>query len=190
MLTLRERSDHEARVLPYLLNGLCDESTEVVQSALQLLDQLGQLYEQEHEKDLKDLLRFGNAATDSSDTRFLEALRNGTAHYTFTAASTAAHVSTTTADSLTEAPAETPGQAGGAAALHIPGPFTARPRLGSRLLVRNNFGSALGALCGDLSSWQSGPRSMSAKLLLVNLVLAESATMRHLQVRTDINFGQ
>jgi hypothetical protein len=31
LLTLRERMDHQPRLLPYLLSGLCDESPSVVQ---------------------------------------------------------------------------------------------------------------------------------------------------------------
>lgn len=173
MLTLRERTDHEARLLPYLLSGLCDESPAVVESALQLLDQLGQQYEQEHEKDLADFLRFSDAAQDAAEAKFAEAIQQGRALYAQAAGTASAE--TVTASSST-AGAET------SAVFQIPGPFSCRPRLGSRMLVRNNFGSALSALCGDLSSWQSGPRAMSAKLLMVNLVLAESAAERQLQV--------
>lgn len=171
MLALRERTDHEARLLPYLLSGLCDESPVVVQAALQLLDQLGQQYEKEHAKDLEDAVRFADAAADASQARFLAAMKQGTTVYSPACGDEAASSDT----SSSQCPS-------GAATFRLPGPFAARPRLGSRLLVRNNFGSSLSALCGDLSSWQSGPRAMSAALLMVNLVLAESAAERHLQV--------
>jgi len=45
LLSLRERRDHEPRLLPYLLSGLCDDHPGVVGAAVELLDQLGQLYE-------------------------------------------------------------------------------------------------------------------------------------------------
>lgn len=33
LLALPERSDHQARLLPYLLNGLCDESPATVEAS-------------------------------------------------------------------------------------------------------------------------------------------------------------
>ncbi len=58
MTTLRERLDHEPRLLPYVLSALCDESAAVVEAALQLLDTLGAQYEREHEKELKDAVSY------------------------------------------------------------------------------------------------------------------------------------
>ena len=53
MLKLRERIDHQGRLLPYALSALSDDSRAVQMSALTLLDDLGAQYEEEHEHDLK-----------------------------------------------------------------------------------------------------------------------------------------
>lgn len=143
-----------------------------MQAALQLLEQLGEQYEQEHEKDLADLVRFGGQAQNPNEAVFLQALQQGTVVYNAATAAAAADQSTCSDEEPNAA----------AAVFPVPGPFTQRPRIGSRLVVSNNFSVALHALCAELSSWQSGPRAMSASLLRVNLVLAESAAERHLQV--------
>jgi hypothetical protein len=147
-----------------------------LQAALQLLEQLGEQYEQEHEKDLADLIRFGSKAYAAGEATFLQALHQGAAVYNNSAAATA-----TEAEKAAAAAAAAP------AVFCVPGPFSTRPRLGSRLVVRDNFAVALHALCAELSSWQSGPRAMAASLLRVNLVLAESAAERHLQVCADLS---
>lgn len=169
----------------------------MLQVALKLLDQLGQQYEQEHEKDLTDLVRFGQRAHKEGEAQFLEALQQGALAYggenclagQSGAAGTAAGRDGRDARleqpqaTATAAAASVNSSAGtGPAVFRLPVPFTQRPRLGSRLVVANNFSAAMHALCAELSSWQSGPRAMSARLLRVNLALVESAAERHLQV--------
>ncbi len=53
MLTLRERIDHHARLMPYALSALSDPSKDVQRAALKLMDDLGVQYEEEHQQDLK-----------------------------------------------------------------------------------------------------------------------------------------
>jgi len=53
MLTLRERIDHHARLMPYALSALSDSSKDVQMSALKLMDDVGVQYEEEHQQDLK-----------------------------------------------------------------------------------------------------------------------------------------
>ena len=53
MLTLRERIDHHARLMPYALSALSDPSRDVQTAALKLMDDLGIQYEEEHQQDLK-----------------------------------------------------------------------------------------------------------------------------------------
>jgi hypothetical protein len=199
LLTLRERRDHEARLLPYVLSGICDDSPAVVESALQLLDQLGQQYEKEHEADLADLLRFADKLGDGTEARLMQLIQAGRVRYagSWDALAQAQQCSVAAAATAAcqtepqqEAPISSGGQqqvptAAGAAAAGVfvlPGPFKQRVRLGSRLLVRGTFSSLLPALCRELSSWQSCPRAMSARLLLVSLLMAESAAEQHLQV--------
>jgi hypothetical protein len=179
MLTLDERRDHEARLLPYVLSGLCDNAPAVVAAALQLLEQLGQQHEADQQQQLEDVLRFGEQVEGRGEALLLAALQAGTVSYAAAVAAAAGHSGGGAADiaagaALTAA-AATP-------TLLLPGPFSQRPRLGSRLLVRANFSTVLPALCHELSAWQAGPRSMAARLLLVNLLLVESAAERHLHV--------
>ncbi|KAA6425568.1 MAG: hypothetical protein FRX49_04465 [Trebouxia sp. A1-2] len=58
MLTLRERIDHHARLMPYALSALSDPSQDVQRAALKLLNDLGMQYEEEHQQDLKDTLYY------------------------------------------------------------------------------------------------------------------------------------
>jgi len=58
MLRLRERSDHEGRLLPFVLAGLVDESPAVAAESVQLLEALGEQYEREHEQEVKELLLY------------------------------------------------------------------------------------------------------------------------------------
>lgn len=55
MLRLRERADHEGRLLPFLLAALVDEAPAVGAEAARLLDALGAQYEAEHEADVREL---------------------------------------------------------------------------------------------------------------------------------------
>lgn len=210
MLTLRERRDHEARLLPYVLSGICDESPAVVDAALRLLDQLGEQYEREHEADLADMLRFADRLEGGAEAQLVQLLQAGRVRY---AGSWEALAQTQGSTDISPAASawvllgveggapqqqrlqcsiaspDTPAGQQAAAAEQaaaqvfvLPGPFQQRARLGSRLLVRGNFSSLLPALCRELSSWQSCPRAMSARLLLVSLLVVESAAEQHLQV--------
>lgn len=53
MLTLRERIDHHARLMPYPLSALSDSSKDVQAAALKLMVNLGAQYEEEHQQELK-----------------------------------------------------------------------------------------------------------------------------------------
>lgn len=198
LLTLRERRDHEARLLPYVLSGICDESPAVVEAALQLLEQLGQQYEREHEADLADTLRFADKMEGGTEARLMQLMQAGRVRYAGSwDALTQAQQGSAAAVAVCQTVAQqaaavssggqqpTPAVAGAAApgAFVLPGPFNQRVRLGSRLLVRGTFSGLLRALCRELSSWQSCPRAMSARLLLVSLLMVESAAEQYLQVR-------
>jgi len=210
MLTLRERLDHEPRLLPYILSGLCDDAPAVVEAAAAVLEQLGRQYEQEHEKDVADLLHFADQLDGSAEVQLMVQIQAGQVYYAgswlepcmqqpapVTSHAPAMPQQSTScgqtaageylqqhqqAVSLAAAPAAT-AAVSRAQPFVLPGPLKQRPRLGSRLLVRGNFNSLLPALCRELSSWQSGPRAMSARLLLVSLLLVESAAEQYLQVR-------
>ena len=53
---LDERIDHQGRLLPYLVSALCDLHPAVQQRALRHIEAVGELYEQDHADELKDIL--------------------------------------------------------------------------------------------------------------------------------------
>lgn len=57
----------------------------------------------------------------------------------------------------------------------LPEPFTARPRLGSRMFVRSNVKRLAKVLAGELSNWSSGVREKSAKVLCTVIVYCEDS---------------
>lgn len=58
MMNLRERVDHESRLLPYVLSALNDESPHISGTAVNVIERLGIQYEEEHKEDLKDTIYY------------------------------------------------------------------------------------------------------------------------------------
>ena len=138
MTTLTERTDHESRLLPYVMSALTDEASVVQEDAMELMDKLGAQYEREHENDLKSTMAYmpehfgGEAAYGAGDD-----------------------------------------------ALVLPPPFTTRPRLGSRILVKNNFSAVVNPVIGEMSSWQTELRGKAATLLRTMMVYLEENATQH-----------
>lgn len=184
MLTLTERMDHEGRLLPYVLSALCDDAPSVRDAAVKLLEQLGELFEKDHQKDLIEELEYLHV--EGMERPCAAAVCWGQRPGAAGAAAASSSPGSTTssqpaeqgmvADALVAASAAP----APAAAFHLPGPFSSRPRLGSRLLVQQNFSRIVGALVADVASWQAGPREAAVKLLLVQLVLMEGTVSQHL----------
>ncbi len=55
MTNLRERIDHEPRLLPYLLSALTDPVPAVCEAAVTALEGVGRVYEQDHAKELEQV---------------------------------------------------------------------------------------------------------------------------------------
>ncbi|KAG2455132.1 hypothetical protein HYH02_000951 [Chlamydomonas schloesseri] len=161
MTRLRERLDHESRLLPYVLSALNDESPEIQADAVALLDALGAQYEADHEKDLKETLPY------------LPEEAHGVG---WQAAGAAAHVYGALAAGQDDT------VFGGRAVFVLPGPLRCRPRLGTRRLAQSNFGRIVGALSEELTSWLHDSRVRSAALLRTQLVLVEEAAEQHLHL--------
>ncbi len=58
LLHLRERIDHEPRLLPYVLSALTDKAPLVADEAVRALDALGRAHEQEHAKELAEVTAY------------------------------------------------------------------------------------------------------------------------------------
>ncbi|GLC35967.1 hypothetical protein PLESTB_000524400 [Pleodorina starrii] len=160
MTGLRERLDHESRLLPFVLSALNDEAPEIQADAVALLERLGIQYEQDHEKDLKDTLSYL-----PEEAHGIGWQAPGAAGYVYGAAA---------------AGEETVN--GGRAVFVLPGPLRNRPRLGSRRLVQSNFGRIVGALSEEVTSWLLEARRRAAALLRTQLVLAEDWSEQHLHL--------
>eukprot|EP00933_Yihiella_yeosuensis_P079741 TRINITY_DN93152_c0_g1_i1.p1 TRINITY_DN93152_c0_g1~~TRINITY_DN93152_c0_g1_i1.p1 ORF type:complete len:1369 (+),score=308.95 TRINITY_DN93152_c0_g1_i1:82-4188(+) len=59
LLTVPDKVDHEPYVFPYLLTGLCDENEDIALEVFWLIERCGQLYESEHEEDLRKTKQYG-----------------------------------------------------------------------------------------------------------------------------------
>ena len=56
---LPDRFDHEGRIFPYLISGLFDPSDEIKTTVFEIIEALGELYEETNEKELREVRQFG-----------------------------------------------------------------------------------------------------------------------------------
>ena len=152
MTTLVERTDHESRLLPYVLSAMSDENDRVATEAARLLEDLGAQYEREHEKELKTTMAYMPEYYGGGP-------RGG--------ASGAGEEGTPAADSED--------------AFVLPRPFAARPRLGARILAKNNFAATVNPTIAEMGGWQEEHRARAATLLRTNIVLLEENATQHTQ---------
>ena len=66
-------------------------------------------------------------------------------------------------------------------AVAYPPPFAARPGLGARVLVKNNFPSVVNPILAEMMGWQEEARTRASKLLRANLVFLEENATQHCQ---------
>mmetsp|Transcript_49703 Transcript_49703/g.118445 ORF Transcript_49703/g.118445 Transcript_49703/m.118445 type:complete len:1314 (+) Transcript_49703:70-4011(+) len=59
LMRIPDKVDHEPYIFPYLLTGLCDENEEIALECFWLIERCGELYEQEHESDLRKTFQYG-----------------------------------------------------------------------------------------------------------------------------------
>ena len=65
--------------------------------------------------------------------------------------------------------------------LFYPPPFAARPGLGARVLVKNNFPAVVNPILAEMMGWQEDARVRASKLLRANLVFLEENATQHCQ---------
>ena len=63
----------------------------------------------------------------------------------------------------------------------LPRPFAARPRLGARILAKNNFAATVNPTIAEMGGWQEEHRARAATLLRTNIVLLEENATQHTQ---------
>lgn len=55
MTKLPDKKDHEGRIFPYLISGLFDQNDDIKQTVFELIEEMGKGYEEEYEKDIREL---------------------------------------------------------------------------------------------------------------------------------------
>lgn len=59
LLRVPDKVDHEPYIFPYLLAGLCDDNEDIALEVFWLIERCGELYEGEHETDLRKTKQYG-----------------------------------------------------------------------------------------------------------------------------------
>ena len=74
LMKLPDKKDHEGRLFPYLLTGLYDQNDGIRENVFEMIEELGRIYEEEYEKDIREIKQFGytpewglNGAVKDSD---------------------------------------------------------------------------------------------------------------------------
>ncbi|KAG2499196.1 hypothetical protein HYH03_002777 [Edaphochlamys debaryana] len=160
MTGLRERMDHEPRLLPFVLSALNDESPDIQADAVALLERLGEQYERDHDKELREALAYLPPEAHGIGWQ-----AEGAAGYVYG-----------------QAPAGEETVNGGRAVFVLPGPLRSRPRLGTRRLVQSSFGRIVGALAEEACSWLLEARRRAAALLRTQLLVVEEWAEQHLHL--------
>ena len=59
LMRLPDRFDHEGRIFPYLISGLYDPSDDIKTTVFDIIESLGELYEETNETELREVKQFG-----------------------------------------------------------------------------------------------------------------------------------
>jgi hypothetical protein len=59
LMKLPDKKDHEGRLFPYLITGLYDQNDNIRESVFELIEELGRVYEEEYEKDIREIKQLG-----------------------------------------------------------------------------------------------------------------------------------
>ena len=167
MTTLVERADHEPRLLPYVMSAVADEAAAVRDAALALLTALGAQYENEHEKDLKATVTYApeHFGVERDASKPLGGSRTEKRERAIASEKASSRAFLRSEPRV----------------LTYPPPFAARPGLGARVLVKNNFPSAVNPILAEMTGWQEDARVRAAELLRANLVFLEENATQHCQ---------
>jgi len=59
---LPDKVDHEGRLFPYMISGLYDQGDDIKQTCFDIIEELGQQYEEEYEEKMREVKQLGYAA--------------------------------------------------------------------------------------------------------------------------------
>ena len=58
MTRLPDKYDHEGRIFPYILSGLYDQTDSIRSMTFEILEEIGQVHEEENEEKLREVKQF------------------------------------------------------------------------------------------------------------------------------------
>jgi hypothetical protein len=59
LIRLPDRRDHDSRLIPYILSGLFDPISDLKEDCFRFIEEIGQQYEEEKEKDIREIRQLG-----------------------------------------------------------------------------------------------------------------------------------
>lgn len=62
LMRLPDKCDHEGRLFPYMISGLYDQNDTIKQTCFEIIEELGQRFEEENEEKLREVKQFGFSA--------------------------------------------------------------------------------------------------------------------------------
>ena len=134
---LKDRWDHDRRILPYIIAGLFDPNQEIAVIARDFVQKRGTQHSEEKEKEFRERLQLGYKE---------QWLLNGEVDE---------------------------------GALWFPLPFTERPDLGTRMLIRNYSRFWIKALFRDVKGLNMENQVKGLELLLANLIYCEGNIIQY-----------
>lgn len=188
LLHLDERIDHQGRLLPYLVSALTDTHGPIRQRAVQLIDDIGALYEKDNEKDLKDIVCYLPSEahnigwTPIADVwKNFQNLSNRSSNSSTGVNPNKAENENTCCKDKDWFVEERVGMAETGELLGLfPEVFRDRPRLGARRVVAANFPQIVRGIIGELRGWQADMCCYALQLLQTYTVYVEDWMQQHL----------
>lgn len=203
LLRVEDKVDHEPHIFPYLLSGLFDENVEIALEVFWLLERVGEMYEEQEEKDLRDERQYGFELAWTYNGRGFCPFptcgqwrlrgENGVPLSPYRRKPSGPdHRGTRTADRVREAEIEL------GEPLEVPArnyswplfrdlevfPVLPRPRLGSRHYVRKHTRRYIKALFNNVTDFRDCTAMNAAQLLMVTIAYTEEGVTEWIH---DIN---
>ncbi|GBG68503.1 hypothetical protein CBR_g3047 [Chara braunii] len=164
MVNMPEHSDHEVRLLPYVLCAFHDPSPKLQQLAFNLMESIGEQYELDHKDELKETKYYmlEDVAMDFFDSASPPPPPPHD-HLSSSSSSSAAASFGGPASRLLRKP-----------------PFARRPRLGARRKVKGTLTYLQHPILAELNDWTGNTRCHAVQLLQTLLIYSEDSVTMHL----------
>lgn len=131
LMRLPDRHEMEPRIFPYLISGLFDHNDEIKQLTFDIIEQLGELYEETNEAELREMKQFGFKSEWQLGGKIKDAQ------------------------------------------VVLPFPIIHRPRLGSRMIIRQYVRRYIKNVQHEVSCWIEENAGRASYLLLYSIIYTE-----------------